>query len=48
MITDLKASFASRFKITDLGPLNKILGIKVTRDLRNKCFFLSQASFIKV
>ena len=47
-ITDLKASFASKFKITDLGPLNnQILGIKVTRDLRNKCFFLSQASFIK-
>ncbi|CAN0029700.1 unnamed protein product, partial [Heterosigma akashiwo] len=47
VITDLKASFASRFKITDLGPLNQILGIKVTRDLRNKYFFLSQASFIK-
>ncbi|CAN0087123.1 unnamed protein product, partial [Heterosigma akashiwo] len=46
-ITDLKASFASRLKITDLDPLNQILGIKVTRDLHNKCFFLSQASFIK-
>ncbi|CAN0081146.1 unnamed protein product [Heterosigma akashiwo] len=47
IVTDLKASFASRFKITDLGPLDQILGIKVTRDLRNKCFFLSQASFVK-
>ncbi|CAM9218838.1 unnamed protein product, partial [Heterosigma akashiwo] len=47
VITGLKASFASKFQITDLGPLNQILGIKVTRDLRNKCFFLSQASFIK-
>ncbi|CAM9755194.1 unnamed protein product, partial [Heterosigma akashiwo] len=48
VITDLKASFASQFKITDLGPLNQILGIKVTRDLRNKCFFLLiQASFTK-
>ncbi|CAN0114807.1 unnamed protein product [Heterosigma akashiwo] len=47
VVTDLKASFGSRFKIPDLGPLNQILGIKVTRDLRNKCFFLSQASFIK-
>ncbi|CAN0125336.1 unnamed protein product [Heterosigma akashiwo] len=47
VITDLKASFAFKFKITDLGPLNQILGIKVTRDLRNICFFLSQASFIK-
>ncbi|CAM9928174.1 unnamed protein product, partial [Heterosigma akashiwo] len=46
VITDLKASFASKFRIIDLGPLNQILGIKVTRDLRNKCFFLSQASFI--
>ncbi|CAM9711052.1 unnamed protein product [Heterosigma akashiwo] len=47
VITDLKASFACKFQITDLGPLNQILGIKVTRDLRNKCFFISQASFIK-
>ncbi|CAN0000768.1 unnamed protein product, partial [Heterosigma akashiwo] len=47
VITDLKVSFAFWFKITDLGPLNQILGIKVTRDLRNKCFFLSQALFIK-
>ncbi|CAM9626060.1 unnamed protein product, partial [Heterosigma akashiwo] len=31
----------------DLGPLDQILGIKVTRDFRNKCFFLSQTSFIK-
>ncbi|CAM9744291.1 unnamed protein product, partial [Heterosigma akashiwo] len=41
------ALFASKFQITDLGPLDQILGIKVTRDLRNKWFFLSQASFIK-
>mmetsp|Transcript_39853 Transcript_39853/g.68759 ORF Transcript_39853/g.68759 Transcript_39853/m.68759 type:complete len:92 (-) Transcript_39853:412-687(-) len=27
VITDLKASFASKFKITDLGPLDQILGI---------------------
>ncbi|CAM9588481.1 unnamed protein product, partial [Heterosigma akashiwo] len=35
------------FKITDLGPLTQILGIKVTRDRRSKCFFLSQASFVR-
>mmetsp|Transcript_16335 Transcript_16335/g.25244 ORF Transcript_16335/g.25244 Transcript_16335/m.25244 type:complete len:223 (+) Transcript_16335:475-1143(+) len=48
VVTSLKTSFASRFNITDLGPLDSILGIKVTRDLRrNKCFYLSQASFIR-
>ena len=31
VVTDLKASFASRFNITDLGPLDQIiLGIKVS------------------
>ncbi|CAM9588974.1 unnamed protein product, partial [Heterosigma akashiwo] len=47
VVRNLKTSFASRFSITDLGPLDSILGIKVTRDLRNKCFYLSQASFIR-
>ena len=47
IVCDLKLSFASPFKITDLGPLNQIMGIKVVRDHRNKCFFLSQASFVK-
>ncbi|CAM9757863.1 unnamed protein product, partial [Heterosigma akashiwo] len=47
VVSNLKTSFASRFSITDLGPLDSILGIKVTRDRRNKCFYLSQASFIR-
>ena len=47
IVRDLKLSFASRFKITDFGSLTQILGIKVVRDLRNECFFLSQASFVK-
>ncbi|CAM9192126.1 unnamed protein product, partial [Heterosigma akashiwo] len=47
VVNSLKTSFASRFSITDVGPLDSILGIKVTRDLRNKCFYLSQASFIR-
>ncbi|CAN0124127.1 unnamed protein product, partial [Heterosigma akashiwo] len=47
VVSSLKTSFALRFNITDLGPLDSILGIKVTRDLRNKCFYLSQASFIR-
>ncbi|CAM9718555.1 unnamed protein product, partial [Heterosigma akashiwo] len=47
IIRDLKLSFVSRFKITYLGSLSQILGIKVTRDFRNKCLYLSQASFIK-
>ncbi|CAM9797774.1 unnamed protein product [Heterosigma akashiwo] len=47
IVRDLKLSFASRFEITDLGSLTQILGIKVVRDRRNKCFFLCQASFVK-
>ena len=46
-VQDLKLSFASQFKSTDLGSLSQILGIKVTRDFRNKCFYLSQASVVK-
>ena len=30
VISSLKTSFASRFNITDLGPLDSILGIKVS------------------
>ncbi|CAM9876141.1 unnamed protein product [Heterosigma akashiwo] len=47
VVRSLKTSFVSRFNITDLGPLDSILGIKVTRDRSNKCFYLSQASFIR-
>ncbi|CAM9532680.1 unnamed protein product [Heterosigma akashiwo] len=47
VVRDLKLPFASRFKITDFGSLTQILGIKVVKNRRNKCFFLSQASFVK-
>ncbi|CAN0097576.1 unnamed protein product [Heterosigma akashiwo] len=47
VVSNLKTSFVSRFNITDLGPLTSILGIKVSRDHKNKCFYLSQASFIR-
>ncbi|CAM9825973.1 unnamed protein product, partial [Heterosigma akashiwo] len=46
IVQDLKKlSFASRFKITDLGSLSQILGIKVTRDLSNKHFFQSNFTY---
>ncbi|CAM9463753.1 unnamed protein product, partial [Heterosigma akashiwo] len=47
VVSSLKSSFVSRFSITDLGPLTSILGIKVSRDHTNKCFYLSQASFVR-
>ncbi|CAM9902785.1 unnamed protein product, partial [Heterosigma akashiwo] len=46
MVSDFKWSLASKYDLTDLGELSQILGIKVTRDKRLKCFYL-QTSFIK-
>ncbi|CAM9386001.1 unnamed protein product, partial [Heterosigma akashiwo] len=48
MVSEFKRSLASKYDLTDLGELTQILGIKVVlRDKRNKCFYLSQTSFIK-
>ncbi|CAM9882426.1 unnamed protein product, partial [Heterosigma akashiwo] len=47
LVSDFKRSLASKYDLTDQGELTQILGIKVVRDKRNKCFYLSQASFIK-
>ncbi|CAM9956869.1 unnamed protein product [Heterosigma akashiwo] len=47
MVSDFKRSLASKYDLTDLGELSQILGIKVTRDRRRKCFYLQQTSFIK-
>ena len=47
LVSDFKQSFASNYDLTDQGELTQILGIKVVRDKRNKCFYLSQTSFIK-
>ncbi|CAM9784315.1 unnamed protein product, partial [Heterosigma akashiwo] len=45
--SDFKQSLAFKYDLTDQGELTQILGIKVVRDKRNKCFYLSQTSFIK-
>ncbi|CAM9871255.1 unnamed protein product, partial [Heterosigma akashiwo] len=48
LVSDFKQSLASKYDLTDQGELTQILGIKVVRDKRSKCFFyLSQTSFIK-
>ncbi|CAM9267722.1 unnamed protein product, partial [Heterosigma akashiwo] len=47
LVSDFKQSLASKYDLTDQGELTQILGIKVVRDKRNKCFYLSQTSFIK-
>ncbi|CAM9997070.1 unnamed protein product, partial [Heterosigma akashiwo] len=47
LVSDFKQSLASKYDLTDQGELTQILGIKVVRDKRNKCSYLSQTSFIK-
>ncbi|CAM9224442.1 unnamed protein product [Heterosigma akashiwo] len=47
IVSEFKQSLASKYNLTDQGELTQILGIKVVRDKRNKCFHLSQTSFIK-
>ncbi|CAN0086922.1 unnamed protein product, partial [Heterosigma akashiwo] len=47
LVSDFKQSLTSKYDLTDLGELTQILGIKVVHDKRNKCFYLSQTSFIK-
>ncbi|CAM9587988.1 unnamed protein product, partial [Heterosigma akashiwo] len=47
LVSDFKQSLASKYDLTDQGELTQILGIKVVQDKRNKCFYLSQTSFIK-
>ncbi|CAM9355323.1 unnamed protein product, partial [Heterosigma akashiwo] len=47
LVSDFKQSLASKYDLTDQGELTQILGIKVVRDKRGKCFYLSQTSFIK-
>ncbi|CAM9996666.1 unnamed protein product [Heterosigma akashiwo] len=47
LVSDFKQSLASKYNLTDQGELTQILGIKVVQDKRDKCFYLSQTSFIK-
>ena len=45
-IDDFKAAINNRFPITDIGPIQWFLGIKITRDRRNRTIYLSQEAAI--
>ena len=46
LIQEFKSKIASRFRITDLGPISWLLGMKVTRNREAHTISLSQESFI--
>ena len=43
----LKKQIRERFEITDLGPINWLLGVKITRNLEDHTISLSQQSYIE-
>jgi len=46
LIQEYKAKIKSKHSLTDLGPVNWLLGIKITRDLEARTIALSQSSYI--
>ncbi|GKF15117.1 retrovirus-related pol polyprotein from transposon TNT 1-94 [Tanacetum coccineum] len=46
-INKLKAQLAREFKMKDLGPANKILGMQIHRDRVSRKIWLSQKSYVK-
>ncbi|GJU46168.1 retrovirus-related pol polyprotein from transposon TNT 1-94 [Tanacetum coccineum] len=46
-INKLKAQLAREFEMKDLGPVNKILGMKIHRDRVSRKIWLSQKSYVK-
>ena len=47
LIKRFKEEMNKKYKITDLGPVYSLLGIKVTRDLVEKTISLSQQAYVK-
>ena len=47
LIKKFKEDMNMKYKITNLGPVNWLLGIKVERDLVNKTIALSQQAYIE-
>jgi Reverse transcriptase (RNA-dependent DNA polymerase)/GAG-pre-integrase domain len=47
LIKRFKEDINEKYKITDLGPVYSLLGIKVTRDLANKTISLSQQAYVE-
>jgi hypothetical protein len=48
LIKAFKEEIGTRFKITDLGPISWLLGMKVTRDRKAHMISLSQESYVNV
>ena len=46
LVKDFKANVARRYKLTDLGPISSLLGMKVTRDHVLRTISLSQDAYI--
>jgi hypothetical protein len=47
LIKKFKEDMNAKYKLTDLGPVNWLLGIKIGRDLVNKTISLSQLAYIE-
>ena len=47
LIDKFKVDMDKKYKLTDLGPANWLLGIKITRDLASKTISLSQHAYIE-
>ena len=46
LLTEVSTNLSKEFKIKDLGSPVEFLGVKIERDLQNKCIKLSQTKFI--
>ena len=46
-IQELKAQLAREFDMKDLGPANKILGMQIHRDRKNRKIWLSQKNYMR-
>ena len=46
-IVDLKASLSKSFAMKDLGPAKQILGMRISRDRKNKKLWISQEKYIE-
>jgi hypothetical protein len=47
LLTEFKQKIGAIYKLTDMGPISWLLGIKVTRDHKSRTLSLSQASYIE-
>ena len=47
LVNKFKREMNGKYKLTDLGPANWLLGIKISRDLANKTISLSQHAYIE-